>query len=71
MRSVEAQIIANGERSPVPVPCTVAQFLAKYGWRATQVVVEYNGEALPRSQTAQTFLKDGDRLEVIVPVAGG
>lgn len=66
-----ANIAANGERRKVELPCTVATFLKRCGWRSTQVVVEYNGHVLPRSDLAKAELQDGDRLEIIVPVAGG
>jgi thiamine biosynthesis protein ThiS len=39
--------------------------------KPTQVVVEYNGEALLRDQFEQVQLREGDRLEVVLPVAGG
>jgi sulfur carrier protein len=71
MKSVEACIFANGKPAPVSLPCTVAEFLEKSGWKATQVVVECNGSVLPRSRVTHTPLSDGDRLEIIVPVAGG
>jgi len=71
MKSTSAHIIANGESKPIALPCTVEDFIKQSGWRPTQVVVEHNGTVLPRSSLPSVQLKDGDHLEVIVPVAGG
>jgi thiamine biosynthesis protein ThiS len=49
----------------------VANFVNGCGWKATQVVVEYNGQVLERAKLSETMLKGGDTLEVIVAVAGG
>ena len=65
------KIIANGEATEVQLPCSVEAFLSRCGWRPTQVVVEYNGRVLPRSEVDAVPLSDGDRIEVILPVAGG
>jgi sulfur carrier protein len=35
------------------------------------VLVERNGEPVPRSELASTLLADGDRLELVRAVAGG
>lgn len=71
MKPETATIIANGERKEIGLPCSVQGFLVSCGFRATQVVVEYNGRVLERDQTDKVDLADGDRIEVIVPVAGG
>jgi thiamine biosynthesis protein ThiS len=71
MKLDTATIIANGERKQVKLPCSVGSFLASCGFRATQVVVEHNGKVLERSEVDKVSLQDGDRIEVVVPVAGG
>jgi sulfur carrier protein len=71
MKAEFATIRANGEPRRVELPCSLADFLASGGWRATQVVVEFNGQVVPRNQIGQVELRDGDQVEVIVPVAGG
>jgi thiamine biosynthesis protein ThiS len=65
------EIIANGIATNVAPDCRLEDFLAQRGWTPAQVVVELNGRVLPRSQVASVTLRDGDRLEIIVPVAGG
>ncbi len=64
-------IVANGSNKAVIVPCTVDDFLSTCGWRSTQVVVELNGNVLPKKAVGTTYLSEGDRLEIIQPVAGG
>jgi len=71
MKSEETSIMANGQRREVNLPCSVADFLGSCGWKATQVVVEHNGNVLGRGELSQIMLGDGDRLEIIIPVAGG
>ena len=64
-------IVANGTPRELKLPCTIAEFLISCGFKSTQVVVEHNGTVLARSDLPGVVLKAGDRLEVIVPVAGG
>lgn len=64
-------IMANGEQKTLTESCTLEKFLESCGWKSTQVVVEYNGVVISRSDVIKIRLQDGDRLEVIVPVAGG
>jgi thiamine biosynthesis protein ThiS len=71
MKPETAVIVANGDRKQVKLPCSVADLLSSYGFKSTQAVVEYNGKVLERSCLRDVQLCDGDRLEVIVPVAGG
>jgi thiamine biosynthesis protein ThiS len=71
MKPESITIFANGKEEEIGLPCSVANFVSGCGWKATQVVVEYNGRVLERAELTQTMLKSGDKLEVIVPVAGG
>jgi sulfur carrier protein len=64
-------IIANGEKREVSESTSVATFVGFCGWKPTQVVVERNGKVMPRDELVAQLLHEGDRLEIIVPVAGG
>jgi len=66
-----AKIVANGKTIEIEQPCRLADWLRQSGWKPTQVVVELNGEVILRKQFDNVNLSEGDRLEVIVPVAGG
>jgi thiamine biosynthesis protein ThiS len=67
MRHDRASIVANGQPVEVNVPCSVADFIAGRGWKATQVVVEHNGHVLRREGLAQAMIREGDRLVLEVP----
>jgi sulfur carrier protein len=71
MKPELATVLANGRQEQVRLPCSVAAFVAAHGWKATQVVVERNGEVLGRDELGKVMINGGDQLEVIVPVAGG
>ena len=71
MMSERAAIVANGQKQEVELPCSVADFVQGRGWKTTQVVVERNGTVMSREGLGRVMLKEGDRLEIIVPVAGG
>ena len=71
MRTDTATITANGESRQVELPLTLGEFLQTCGWRSSQVVVELNGEVVRRNEIADRQLHGGDRVEIIVPVAGG
>jgi sulfur carrier protein len=71
MASNSVTIRANGDARVIDDGSSLLDFLAICGWKATQVVVECNGSIVPREQLGQVQLKEGDELEVIVPVAGG
>lgn len=64
-------VLFNGESRPIPEPISIRQFLEQMGLLGMRVAVERNGVVVPRSLHEQTFLTDGDRLEVIVAVGGG
>ncbi|MEY3480167.1 MAG: hypothetical protein RIQ71_942 [Verrucomicrobiota bacterium] len=49
----------------------VEELVAELGLPVDAALVEHNGTALLRSEWSRTFLRDGDRLEIIRMVAGG
>lgn len=64
-------VIANGNKVPVALPCTLEAFLLAQNLFPRGVVVEHNGEAVASSEFRDRQLKSGDRLEIIRVVAGG
>ncbi len=71
MKTEMGKIIVNGEMRECLLPCTVADLLKELDLKPTQVVVERNGEALPKARMASVLLHHGDSVEIILPVAGG
>jgi sulfur carrier protein len=64
-------VVANGEQVEIHDGATIADLLAQLGLTKRLIVVEHNGEALPRAAAATTVLAAGDRLELVRAVAGG
>lgn len=60
----------NGEEKNA-VGKTVAEYLTESGYDIKRVAVELNSDILPKSQYADTLLKDGDVIEVVSFVGGG
>lgn len=78
------QIIVNGQSHSFPVSrpaelenqgsgetMNLTQLVERMGWQDKRIAVERNGEIVPRSKFGQTFLSEGDRLEIVVAVGGG
>lgn len=65
------RVIANGDRVELADGATVADLLDLLRLGGRWVLVERNGEPVPRAQLASTLLADGDRLELVRAVAGG
>ncbi len=63
-------LTVNGESRETDA-VTVAEFLASRGLQARLVVVERNGEIVPRDGYAETALQDDDTLEIVQMMAGG
>ncbi len=66
-----AFVLANGQRIPSRLPCSIEQFLVTQGLLPRSVVVEHNGEAVAPSEFSRRQLQAGDRLEIVKVVAGG
>ena len=64
-------IRVNGEFIENFTDKTVSEYLAENGYDIKRVAVELNEDILPKSQYADTFLKDGDVMEVVSFVGGG
>ena len=65
------EIVANGEQRTIPDGQTLAGFLAGRELDPDVVVVERNGEIVPRALFGELRLEAGDRLEVVHFVGGG
>ena len=60
----------NGENLDV-VGKSVAEYLNSEGYDLTRVVVELNGDIVPKAQYADIIFEDGDSVEVVSFVGGG
>ena len=61
----------NGTEREISDGATVAMLLLELAIRRDGTAVALNDDVVPRGEHEQRTLKDGDRLEIIVAVAGG
>ncbi len=64
-------VTLNGEARRLAAPANVAHLLAQIGLDARKVAVERNEAIVPRSGYEQTWLADGDALEIVHFIGGG
>jgi sulfur carrier protein len=65
------RLTVNGTEQDVAAGVTVAALLTTLALRRDGVAVALNDDVVPRAEHATRTLNDGDRLEIIVAVAGG
>lgn len=65
------QVVVNGKALPAQDQILIPDFLKSQEINPERVVVEWNGKAQTRSESASVQLSDGDVLEVVRIVAGG
>jgi sulfur carrier protein len=65
------RLMVNGKEQDVEAGVTVGALLATLALRRDGVAVALNDDVVPRAEHATRTLNDGDRLEIIVAVAGG
>ena len=71
MRVPGMKVVANGKPVDLAEGATVEDLLAALGLGGRWVLVERNGEPVPRARLGSTVLAEGDRLELVRAVAGG
>ena len=64
-------ITVNGEAWTIAGGATLGALLESLGVRPDGTAVALNDDVVPRARHAATPLREGDRLEIIVAVAGG
>ena len=68
---MSAVCIVNGKDHSLEAGETVERLLARLGLEGGYALVERNGEPVERSDYREVELRDGDRIIVARPVAGG
>ena len=64
------RVIVNGEQKEI-ASSRVDALLGELEYEGTHFAIALNFDVLPRSQWAQTPLKNGDEIEIITPRQGG
>jgi sulfur carrier protein len=65
------RLIVNGTEREIAEGATVDSLLRELEIRRDGTAVALNDDVVPRAQHTERALRDGDRLEIIVAVAGG
>jgi sulfur carrier protein len=65
------RLTVNGTERDVTASVTVGTLLEMLALRRDGVAVALNDDVVPRAEHATRTLNEGDRLEIIVAVAGG
>jgi sulfur carrier protein len=65
------RLTVNGTERDIAAGATIAALLAALALRRDGVAVALNDAVVPRAEHVTRTLNDGDRLEIIVAVAGG
>ena len=71
MSEITLQIRLNGDPIECPAGLSLLQLLELRGYKPQLVVVEFNGEILPRARWADQPVREADALEVVTIVGGG
>ena len=65
------KVQVNGELQNLLHLTSLIGFLEMLGLQERMVVIELNGEIVPRPQYAETVLSEGDEIEIVQMMAGG
>ena len=65
------KLIVNGQEKILDKPLSLTQALSEWGYRGNAFAVALNATFLPRSRYTDTLLKDGDALDILIPLSGG
>ncbi|MCC7534785.1 MAG: sulfur carrier protein ThiS [Deltaproteobacteria bacterium] len=65
------RVVVNGETCDVADGTTIVALLAALGLGDVTVAVERNAEVVPRARHRDTFVRDGDTIEIVHFVGGG
>jgi thiamine biosynthesis protein ThiS len=65
------QILLNGEEREIPEHCSLQNLLENLKLKPERLAIELNRKIVRRQYWPETFLRAGDRLEIVHFVGGG
>jgi sulfur carrier protein len=71
MSNITIEVRLNGDPIQCSAGLSLLQFLELRGYKPELVVVEFNGEILPRARWADQPVREADGVEVVTIVGGG
>lgn len=61
----------NGKQESIDEPGTLMSLVQDRGYNVEVIVIEYNGEVIPKDNWDSICLSDQDQLEIVSFVGGG
>lgn len=61
----------NGEAKEIDADLSLAKLVEQLALTGQRYAVEVNLEIIPKAEHAITFLKEGDKVEVVQAIGGG
>ena len=65
------QIILNGKQTKIQGSMSVTDLIKYFQLDPRWVIAELNGQALLKEEYSKHKIKNGDKVELVKPVAGG
>jgi len=65
------RLVINGKEQAFAGSLSLTELIDQLGMKGDRVAVELNREIVSRNRWPETWLKDGDRLEIVHFVGGG
>ena len=65
------RVLVNGEPMELPEGLSIEALLEQLKVKREYTAVALNREITPKTQYADTRLKDGDKVEIVRPMGGG
>ena len=64
-------VVLNGEKKSAPAESSLQTAIDQWQLGEKKFAVAVNSQFIPRSQYAEILLKEGDDIELLVPMQGG
>ncbi|PCJ29739.1 MAG: hypothetical protein COA99_19185 [Moraxellaceae bacterium] len=71
MTGQQLQIQVNGELKQLPSACSLSMLVEQMQLTGKRIAVELNLDIVPKSEHADTLLKQGDVVEIVHAIGGG
>ncbi|WP_022851157.1 sulfur carrier protein ThiS [Limisalsivibrio acetivorans] len=65
------KVKVNGKETDIEEGMNIKELIESYSLSPERVVIELNGDIPPRDSFEETFVKEGDSVEIINFVGGG
>jgi len=70
-KGVERMITVNGKKEPFPEGMSVGEYMSRRNINPGEYIVVLNDEVIKPEDWAETPIRDGDELQILVMLGGG